>query len=111
MENKIYSYFRKNGVDIPKGEIIEKPTGNKEIKVDKNKLVVKVNGTERDFTMVNGIATVAITGLEIGNYEVNVTFKGDDKYVAKDNNGTTFKVTATDTYKKEKKWNRKKLTE
>ncbi|MBO7287970.1 MAG: hypothetical protein J6U85_07040 [Bacteroidales bacterium] len=29
-KNKIYSYFRKNGVDIPKGEIIEKPTGNKE---------------------------------------------------------------------------------
>lgn len=28
-KNKIYSYFRKNGVDIPKGEI-EKPTGNKE---------------------------------------------------------------------------------
>lgn len=29
-KNKIYSYFRKNGVDIPKREIIEKPTGNKE---------------------------------------------------------------------------------
>lgn len=28
-KNKIYSYFRKNCVDIPK-EIIEKPTGNKE---------------------------------------------------------------------------------
>jgi hypothetical protein len=28
-KNEIYSYFRKNGVDIPKGEI-EKPTGNKE---------------------------------------------------------------------------------
>ncbi|WP_296887139.1 Ig-like domain repeat protein [uncultured Methanobrevibacter sp.] len=66
--------------------------------VDPTKLVIKVGNREYPYTMVNGIATAIIPNLIIGEYEVNVTYKGDGKYVAKDKNGTKFKVTGTDVY-------------
>jgi hypothetical protein len=66
--------------------------------VNSTNLIVKVNGSEKAFTMVNGIATVIVPGLAVGTYEVNVTYKGDDKYFIKYNNGTRFKVTGTDSY-------------
>ena len=47
----------------------------------------------------NGIATLQTTQyLEAGNHTVNVTYIGDDKYAAKDKNGTIFNVTPTDNW-------------
>jgi hypothetical protein len=66
--------------------------------VDATQLVVKVDGIERDYTIVNGVATVVVPNLAGGTHMVNVTYKGDDKYNAKDNNGTLFKVNPTADY-------------
>ncbi|WP_188118152.1 Ig-like domain repeat protein, partial [Methanobrevibacter millerae] len=57
-------------------------------------LVVKVNNTEYPNTIVNGIANVIVEGLDVGRYEVNVTYKNDSKYVSKDKNSTFFNVNA-----------------
>ena len=66
--------------------------------VDPTKLVVKVNGTEKAYTIVNGVATVVVPGLSAGKYEVNVTYTGDDKYASKNNNSNIFKVNPSATY-------------
>ena len=68
--------------------------------VNSTNLVIKVNNSDipYEYTMVNGIATAVIPNLQPGEYEVNVTYKGDGKYSAKDKNGTKFRVTGTSVY-------------
>ena len=66
--------------------------------VNSTNLVIKVDGRNYAYTMVNGIATAVIPNLQPGEYEVNVTYKGDGKYSAKDKNGTKFRVTGTSVY-------------
>ena len=66
--------------------------------VNSTNLVIEVDGMNYAYTMVNGIATAVIPNLQPGEYEVNVTYKGDGKYSAKDKNGTKFRVTGTSVY-------------
>ena len=66
--------------------------------VNSTNLVIEVDGMNYAYTMVNGIATAVIPNLQPGEHEVNVTYKGDGKYSAKDKNGTKFRVTGTSVY-------------
>ena len=53
---------------------------------------VTVNGeTYNDIPVVDGAAQVIVSGLPEGNYSVDVTYSGDDKYLPS-NQSTTFKV-------------------
>lgn len=61
--------------------------------VDPTKLVIKVDqDIVTPVSVVNGVATVVVPGLAVGNHVVNVTYLGDDKYGAKDNNSNIFTV-------------------
>ena len=60
---------------------------------DSSKLTVKVDGEiKAPASVVNGIATIIVPGLTVGSHEVNVTFAGDGKYDAKENNSNVFHV-------------------
>ncbi|MBQ9025181.1 MAG: Ig-like domain repeat protein, partial [Methanobrevibacter sp.] len=50
-----------------------------------NNLVIKVNNTPYEYTIVNGIAYINYEAELAGNYVVNVTYGGDAKYVAGNN--------------------------
>ena len=55
-------------------------------------LVIKINGTPyTPYKVENGIAYVLFIGEDEGTYVINVTYDGDEKYVAKDNS-TRFTV-------------------
>ncbi|WP_296888077.1 Ig-like domain repeat protein, partial [uncultured Methanobrevibacter sp.] len=61
--------------------------------INKDNLVIKVDGVAKDpVSVVNGVATVLVPGLTVGQHEVNVTYLGDDKYDAKNNNSNMFTV-------------------
>ena len=66
--------------------------------VNSTKLVVNVDGINRAYNMINGVATIIIPGLIVGDHIVNVTYLGDNNYVSKDNNGTKFTVYPSTTY-------------
>ncbi|WP_407431961.1 Ig-like domain repeat protein, partial [Methanobrevibacter sp.] len=61
--------------------------------INKDNLVVKVDGDVKvPVSVVNGVATVVVPGLTVGQHEVNVTYLGDDKYEVKNNNSNMFTV-------------------
>ena len=66
--------------------------------VNSTNLVIKVNNRDipYEYTMVNGIATAVIPNLQPGEYEVNVTYKGDGKYYC--NDCVTRRVAENDDY-------------
>ena len=64
-------------------------------------VTVNVNGTDYYPDINNGVAILTVPASDltvIGTYEVNVTYSGDDKYAAKDVNGSEFNVTTTANY-------------
>lgn len=52
------------------------------------KVTVTINGTDYNGTVVNGVATVIVPGLEEGIYKVVTFYTGDDKYDSMIVNGT-----------------------
>ena len=55
-------------------------------------VLININGTQYYAQIKDGKASVNVTGLEIGEYTVNATFIGDDKYYS---NSTVEKFTVT----------------
>jgi len=55
-------------------------------------VLININGTQYYAQIKEGKASVNVTGLEIGEYTVNATFIGDDKYYS---NSTVVKFTVT----------------
>ena len=65
-------------------------------KIDDN-LIITINETDYGFTVINGVAYIEYTGVNSGKFVVNVTYAGDDKYVAK-NNTKSFVVSPSTEY-------------
>jgi hypothetical protein len=94
--NKIENYV----IDVSVGNI---EFGNDETivvvlpaDVDPSRLTVKVDGEIKTITsMVNGVATIVVSALNIGNHEVDVSYAGDEKYDVNDNN-SNFAVCSSD---------------
>ena len=64
--------------------------------VTKN-LTVYVNDTKYENVAVkDGVAKLVVPNLACGDYVVNVTYPGGDKYARKDNNGNAFSVSKSD---------------
>ena len=62
-------------------------------------VTVRVNSTVfENVSVVNGIARLNVPGLNAGDYIINVTYNGDDLYLAKDVNGTLLKVSKANCY-------------
>ena len=59
-------------------------------------VLININGTRYYAEIRNGVASVNVTGLQVGKHDVNVTFVGDDKYYANSTTGS-FNVTKLDT--------------
>ena len=67
--------------------------------IDPSKLTVMVDGNVKaPVSVINGVATIVVSGLPIGEHEVNVTYAGDDKYVSKNNNSNNFTVGPSHTF-------------
>ena len=59
-------------------------------------VVLNVAGKNYTVAIVNGEGKFNASGLDVGNYLVNVTYAGDDKYNSSNNNTTSFDVVAAD---------------
>ncbi len=57
-----------------------------------NVTTVIVNGETYYVAVVNGTGILVVPGLEVGNYTVQVTYNGDDKYLPSAQNETKFSV-------------------
>ena len=55
-------------------------------------ITVIVNNKQYQIAVYGGNATLTIQGLHKGDYRVNASYSGDDKYLAYENNTQTFKV-------------------
>ena len=60
-------------------------------------VVVRINGTEYNVAIVNGIGNLTVAHLTEGTYYINATYAGDDKYVGSESNTVELNVTKVPT--------------
>ena len=86
--------------DISVGKVGEDTTIKVILPNDANgNAVIAVDGRQYPVNVVDGRASIVVSGLDVGNHNVTVTFDGDDKYV-NSTYSTTFKVAKMESYAK-----------